>query len=52
MMEDIERFGGIRLGAGTLYGAVIRLEEPGWIRRLKSEDRRKPYRNTADRCQV
>ena len=48
MMEDIERFGGIRLGAGTLYGALTRLEEQGWIRRIDSEDRRKPYRITPE----
>jgi DNA-binding MarR family transcriptional regulator len=47
MMEDIERFGGVRLGAGTLYGAITRLEEKGWIRRVESEARRKPYRITA-----
>ena len=46
MMEDIERFGGVRLGAGTLYGAITRLEEQGWIERVESEDRRKPYRIT------
>jgi DNA-binding PadR family transcriptional regulator len=46
MMEDIGQFGGIRLGAGTLYGAITRLEEQGWICRVESEDRRKPYRIT------
>ena len=46
IMEDVARFAGIRLGAGTLYGAVTRLEERGWIRRVDSEDRRKPYRIT------
>jgi DNA-binding PadR family transcriptional regulator len=46
IMEDIARFADIRLGAGTLYGAVTRLEERGWIRRVESEDRRKPYRIT------
>ena len=46
MMEDIERFGGVRLGAGTLYGAITRLEEQGWIARVESADRRKPYRIT------
>jgi DNA-binding PadR family transcriptional regulator len=46
MMEDIERFGGVRLGAGTLYGAITRLEEQGWIERVDSEDRCKPYRIT------
>jgi DNA-binding PadR family transcriptional regulator len=44
MMEDIERFAGVRLGPGTLYGAITRLEQRGWIRPLKStEDRRQPY---------
>ena len=43
MMEDIERFAGVRLGPGTLYGAITRLEERGWIAPVKSEDRRQPY---------
>jgi DNA-binding PadR family transcriptional regulator len=43
MMEDIERFAGVRLGPGTLYGAITRLEERGWIRPVDSEDRRQPY---------
>ena len=45
-MEDIERVAEIRLGAGTLYGAITRLEGQGWIVRVESEDRRKPYRIT------
>jgi DNA-binding PadR family transcriptional regulator len=43
MMEDIERFAGVRLGPGTLYGAITRLEERGWIAPVASEDRRQPY---------
>ena len=43
MMEDIERFAGVRLGPGTLYGAITRLEELGWIAPVKAEDRRQPY---------
>jgi len=35
MMEDIHRFANIRLGPGTLYGAITRLEQRGWIRPLK-----------------
>jgi DNA-binding PadR family transcriptional regulator len=46
MMEDIEHFAGIRLGPGTLYGAITRLEESGWIAALPSAERRKPYRIT------
>jgi DNA-binding PadR family transcriptional regulator len=47
MMEDIETFSGVRLGPGTLYGAITRLEERGWIRGLDSDDRRRPYTLTA-----
>ena len=43
MMEDIERFAGVRLGPGTLYGAITRLERRGWIRPVNSKDRRQPY---------
>ena len=45
MMEDIQRFAGVRLGPGTLYGAITRLEQRGWICPVKSsaEDRRQPY---------
>ena len=46
MMEDIQRFAGVRLGPGTLYGAITRLEERGWIRALESDDRRRPYEIT------
>jgi DNA-binding PadR family transcriptional regulator len=48
MMEDIERFAGIRLGPGTLYGAITRLEEQKWIRAVACDERRKPYRITAE----
>jgi DNA-binding PadR family transcriptional regulator len=48
MIDDIQRFAGVRLGPGTLYGAITRLEERGWIRSLESEDRRRPYRLTAE----
>ena len=47
MTEDIERIAGVRLGPGTLYGALARLESRGLIEPLKSEDRRNPYRLTA-----
>jgi DNA-binding PadR family transcriptional regulator len=54
MMEDIERFAGLRLGPGTLYGAITRLEQRGWIRPVKSAparanaERRQPYTLSAD----
>ena len=47
MMEDIQRFANVRLGPGTLYGAITRLEERGWIAPVPSEDRRQPYTLTA-----
>jgi len=47
MMEDIQAFAGVRLGPGTLYGAITRLEERGWIRPIPSQDRRQPYQLTA-----
>jgi DNA-binding PadR family transcriptional regulator len=43
MMEDIERFAGVRLGPGTLYGAITRLEQRGWIAPVGATDRRQPY---------
>ena len=43
MMQDIEAFAGVRLGPGTLYGAITRLEQHGWIRPVASTDRRQPY---------
>jgi DNA-binding PadR family transcriptional regulator len=47
MMEDIEEMCGSRLGPGTLYGALARLERRGLVEPLGSEDRRRPYRLTA-----
>ena len=47
MMEDIQSFAAVRLGPGTLYGAITRLEERGWIRPVPSDDRRQPYQITA-----
>ncbi|MFZ0377188.1 MAG: PadR family transcriptional regulator [Solirubrobacteraceae bacterium] len=45
---DVEEFAGVRLGPGTLYGALARLESRGLIEALPAEDRRRPYRLTAD----
>ena len=47
MMEDISSFAQIQLGPGTLYGAITRLEERGWIEPVPSEDRRQPYTLTS-----
>ncbi|MGH2795699.1 MAG: PadR family transcriptional regulator [Actinomycetota bacterium] len=46
IQQDIEDFAGVRLGPGTLYGAIGRLEEDGLIRALRPADGRKPYEIT------
>jgi DNA-binding PadR family transcriptional regulator len=43
---DVEAVSGLRLGPGTLYGAIARLEERGLIEALPANDRRRPYRLT------
>lgn len=48
MIEDIARLCGTRLGPGTLYGAIGRLEQQGWIAPLEPEERRRPYRITGE----
>jgi DNA-binding PadR family transcriptional regulator len=47
MMSDITSFAGVTLGPGTLYGAITRLEQRGFIRPVSTSDRRQPYRLTA-----
>jgi DNA-binding PadR family transcriptional regulator len=44
--HDVEQLAGVRLGPGTLYGALARLESNGLIEALPAEDRRRPYRLT------
>lgn len=44
--QDIETVSGQKLGPGTLYGAIARLETRNWIEPLPAEDRRRPYRLT------
>lgn len=46
MMDDIKRSYGVRLGPGTLYTAISRLEQQGLIEAMEAEDRRRPYRLT------
>jgi DNA-binding PadR family transcriptional regulator len=47
MLEDIEQLWAVRLGPGTLYGALTRMEREGLIVALPSMDRRRPYQLTA-----
>lgn len=48
LAKDIEQFAGVTLGPGTLYGAITRLEENGFIEPLDDDSRRRPYRLTPD----
>jgi DNA-binding PadR family transcriptional regulator len=45
--RDVEEVAGVKLGPGTLYGALSRLEGRDLIEALPSDDRRRPYRITA-----
>jgi DNA-binding PadR family transcriptional regulator len=47
LAKDIESFAGVKLGPGTLYGALSRLEDRGWIEALPTDSRRRPYQITA-----
>jgi DNA-binding PadR family transcriptional regulator len=47
IMTDVEATSGRSMGAGTLYGALARLEQRGLIEALEPERRRRPYRLTA-----
>jgi DNA-binding PadR family transcriptional regulator len=48
MIEDIQQMCGTRLGPGSLYGAITRLDREGLIEALASRERRQPYRLTAE----
>ena len=46
LIKDIEGFAGVKLGAGTLYSALAKLEQSGLVEALPAEERRRPYRIT------
>lgn len=46
ILVDVRDTFDVRLGIGTLYQAIERLEERGLIEALPSDDRRRPYRLT------
>lgn len=47
MRKAIAEFAGVDLGPGSLYGALSRLEDLGYVVPLESDDpRRRPYRLT------
>jgi DNA-binding PadR family transcriptional regulator len=47
LARDIEKFAGVTLGPGTLYGAITALDERGLIEPAGHDERRRPYRLTA-----
>jgi len=47
IQQDVEEFAGVRLGPGTLYGAIDSLDRDGLIRPQHSDDRRRVYELTA-----
>ena len=52
ILLDVAAYSGKRLGPGTLYGAIARLEESGLIEPLAAEGRRQPYRLTESGLQA
>lgn len=52
IMQDVQEFSGTKLEPGTLYGALTRLQQRGWIEPLPAEERRRPYRLTAEGATV
>jgi DNA-binding PadR family transcriptional regulator len=52
LLQDIEEFAGVRLGPGTLYGAISRLEGRGLIEAAGEAGRRRPYRLSAAGAQA
>ena len=46
ILLDVHDFAGVRLGPGTLYGAIGRLEGDGLIEPMPLDGRRRPYRLT------
>ncbi len=52
IMKDVRDFSGTQLEPGTLYAALTRLEQRGWINPLPVEERRRPYRLTGAGAEV
>ena len=52
IMAAARELTGEPLGPGTLYATLSRLEERGLIEALPADDRRRPYRLTADGAAV
>jgi DNA-binding PadR family transcriptional regulator len=48
MKLDIALFAGVELGPGTLYSAITRLVDNGWIEPQGENGRQRPYRITME----
>ncbi len=46
IMQEIAAFAGVELGPGTLYTAITRLVDEGWIEPLEASARQRPYQLT------
>jgi DNA-binding PadR family transcriptional regulator len=46
IIQDVAELSGSRMGPGTLYGALARLEQRGLIESVEPAGRRRPYRLT------
>ncbi len=46
LMKDVEAFSRVRMGPGTVFGCLARLEGRGLVRALPAEKRRHPYELT------
>jgi DNA-binding PadR family transcriptional regulator len=46
MISDIKQIADVKMGPGTLYAALTRLEQQGLIQPVVSDDRRRPYKLT------
>lgn len=51
IMLDVGKFSGIELGPGTLYSAITRLVENGWMEPEEARGRQRPYRLTSSGLQ-
>ena len=44
--QEVAVFSGVELGPGTLYTAIARLVDEGWIEPAEASGRQRPYRLT------
>jgi DNA-binding PadR family transcriptional regulator len=51
IMKDVQEVADVRLGPGTLYATLARLEALRMVEPLPAADRRHPYRITAPGCE-